>query len=601
MFALLRRIGLTTFTAVLLVTIAAAAAPLPVNDPEWGDRRLSGWLQQLKTGDAASRIAAARVIAMILNINHHGCGGVVFLKPGEKLPSYGRAGVADVPYVVPALIEALDDPEPDVQRGAAAALSECGPFAEPAVQGLTAVVRRIRATEAIIALGKLGVAAEPALPELRLALGDKQARIEAAKAIWLIGHEASALTVLIENIPSATEGLADLPRFFELEVGPAAQPAIPLLLNMLTADHGPHSGKRYAAIFILGTIGPAAREAVPALLAAYEQEPTSDSWGPLWITIFETLGKIGPDAKSALPRVLGTLDSPPENRFDRPRVCEAAIKALGGIGPQSPEVIPTLLNAFELNYQGQHHAATDALYRLGPDAKDAVPKLIELLQKNMWASDVNRVLRGIGPAAKDAVPAMMQCFDKSDTNTRFSILEALQAMGSSAGAAVPRLVEALKDPGLKHSPEEMFAVRALWRIDQNPAALEAALDALKSKERWRQWPIPVLGEMGPKAHAALVPLREKLNADDAQVRVGAAEAIWRISGDPEMVRLSEGMLRGDDQLAAVLAAEALWKIDRRPEAIKMLERSAYRTKWPVPGRATSILKQIKSENKVAAN
>ncbi len=91
--------------------------------------------------------------------------------------------------------------------------------------------------------------------------------------------------------------------------------------------------RRNAAV-AFGNIGPEARSAVPALLAAIKGNDLLVELNAIW-----ALGKIGPDAGLSVPtllEILGQRDSNPAG------ITINALRAIGEIGVKSDEVIRTL-------------------------------------------------------------------------------------------------------------------------------------------------------------------------------------------------------------------------------------------------------------------
>src|SRR5262249_34652027 len=103
-------------------------------------------------------------------------------------------------------------------------------------------------------------------------------------------------------------------------LGPAAREAIPALIEALRHDKDPVGRRRAAEA--LGRIGPAAKEAVGALVEVLQKDPDDT----LRYHVATALGDIGPEARAAIPALLAFLTDP--DRGD----AEAAAVALGHIG-----------------------------------------------------------------------------------------------------------------------------------------------------------------------------------------------------------------------------------------------------------------------------
>ena len=71
-----------------------------------------------------------------------------------------------------------------------------------------------------------------------------------------------------------------------------------------------------------------------------------------------------------------TLDDWLEAQADsRPEVRAQAVRALGNVGPEIPEVVPALIKALGDPDPGIRGQAALALLKFGPAAKDAIPAL----------------------------------------------------------------------------------------------------------------------------------------------------------------------------------------------------------------------------------
>ncbi len=81
----------------------------------------------------------------------------------------------------------------------------------------------------------------------------------------------------------------------------------------------------------------------------------------------------------------------------------------------------------------------------------------------------------------------------------------------------------------------LAAADALWRIEKKPAAVSALIEMLKDDKEKHR---PKIAAALGKigADSALPALAEALKDNDVEVRVGAAEALpWRIKKDPAAI------------------------------------------------------------------
>lgn len=202
---------------------------------------------------------------------------------------------------IPALIEAMKDKNSSVRRFAAMALGGLGPKARAAIPLLLEALKdedsgaRVDAAEA---LWKVNRNAKAAVPVLTRVLQQEKgiATYWAANAIASIGPEAKDAVDALRNM------LANAPRAWRSgavralgNIGPEASAAVPDLVELLGGKDGemrayaagalwkinrhpraiptlleelknPSYDKPYAAVVMIGEIGPPAKEAVPDLI-----------------------------------------------------------------------------------------------------------------------------------------------------------------------------------------------------------------------------------------------------------------------------------------------------------------------------------------------
>jgi hypothetical protein len=133
-----------------------------------------------------------------------------------------------------------------------------------------------------------------------------------------------------------------------------------------------------------------------------------------------TLGTLGPQAGSAVPALVESLQ-------DRDEVVRrAAAMALGQIGSET--AIPALAAALADTDHGVRKMAASALIRLGPKARDAVPALIVALgDRDTGVRQAAAAALGtIGPGAKAAIPSLGELLKAPDPATRELVAEVLK-------------------------------------------------------------------------------------------------------------------------------------------------------------------------------
>ncbi|WP_030897591.1 HEAT repeat domain-containing protein [Streptomyces sp. NRRL F-5126] len=252
---------------------------------------------------------------------------------------------------------------------------------------------RIRAADS---LGRMGSAAEHAVPDLRALLSDpnETVRAAAADALGSIGEVGQEVVVRLLSI-TGDDGHPSYPRAHAsralIKIGAAAVPYVIAALGERTGRN------REAAIKTLAEMG---EVAVPAVTAAL----TSDNEA-VRVGAAEVLGRAGAPrqdpARSALPGLLHMLAS--EDAFE----AATAANALGTLG--DPAAVPALVKALaDSNYLCG--CAALALGRI------AVPAAIEPLVGLLRDPDKFWVPRGaaavalgdMGTAAREALPALSE-------------------------------------------------------------------------------------------------------------------------------------------------------------------------------------------------
>lgn len=280
-------------------TALVAFSQLPVPTKE----KVNAILAALEDSDEPSRAAAARALGQLGPIAKVYAAKIVGLLDSKTLEHRIDAVVAlgrihaDQPEIVARLGQLLNDSRLAVP--AAEALVAVGAAAKPAqadlINALTSTNRAVRPL-VMQALGQIGPDARPAIPLLREAVRDAEpsARAQAVEALVRIESNLDALIpTLIETLDDAdwtvrkqatvalgsleAKAIAAVPRLFQLlaseedvdaarealkKIDTADEQAIPVLIEGLES---PDRRVQFYAVFLLGKIGPAAKDALPEL------------------------------------------------------------------------------------------------------------------------------------------------------------------------------------------------------------------------------------------------------------------------------------------------------------------------------------------------
>jgi HEAT repeat protein len=275
------------------------------------------------------------------------------------------------------------------------------------------------------------------------------------------------------------------------DIGLAARPAVPDLLNQALHDPNHYAGttaagalpkidlaaarqvmaayvpalrdadtqKRREACAILGSLGPVAKPAVPALGLAMD-----DANETVRLHVVGALGEIGIPATLVIPALTKALHDPSSV------VRHRAVSQFAFSIPPTESVMPHLKELTEdrdlgvatlaksaLNSphrQGKNRTAVYTtmlqmgsandyalrqLAQLGPEAADTVPAVIPVLKdrRPLYRYLAAEVLGAIGPGARDAVPALTAALQDEDAVVRESAAEALRAIAMGGAAGTP--------------------------------------------------------------------------------------------------------------------------------------------------------------------
>lgn len=375
---------------------------------------------------------------------------------------------------VPGLIEALNNDE--AAYWVCVVLRQIGPAAKAAAPALTEKLKDSRPDiriQAILALGAMGDAALPAVPQIGEAVKDertcaaatfalgrlKKIPADAENALWANakGNNPFLSTVSIWALTNqhpedpalrraATQHLMRRLKDKDALVRVAAARALAALppdpeitlpiFKEEMKDADPTTLKH--ALDALAMLGEAA---VPSLVNILEKHKE------LRVEAAYTLGQMGPKAAAAVDALAKLVDD--ENL----QIATEAIIALGKIGPDAKAAVPTLCAALMKEGEKNSHAIVFALGDIGPAASAAEPLLLEAMQagdKSLAAIAARSYVEIQPPASRDqaaakAVPVLATCLSDPLPETRKAAAESLAALGPLAKEARPALEKTSED------------------------------------------------------------------------------------------------------------------------------------------------------------
>jgi HEAT repeat protein len=498
-----------------------------------GDAKVAALVQQLQRSNNADKIAAAVALADL--------------------------GPAAAP-AVPALVSALQVSDEHVRLNSAIALGKIG---APAVDRVVKLLKNTSPSDryyAIWTLGWIGPAAKSATPMVIQSLADKDngVRRKAAYTLGRIAPDAkTAIPPLIQAFADSNEDVRKAAAESLAKFGAESAPAL------LDALHNESLTLRIEAIRALGSLGSEAKSAIPQLNALFQKGE-----GKLAFEASDALGKIG---KPAVPALADALKS------DRPEVRSRAIQVLGKVGADAVPVLVDALADKQADVRvnaasaltplrmsdkmvvlALAHAVHDtdarvrqqslrALQMLGSGAKLASPKLVEALKSESTQErlQVLNVLQNIGEDEKNIVPAAAELLKDGNASVRQA---AVSLLGSQGASALSHLIAALKDTDTN---VRFTAVNALQRV---PGDIKEALPALvpiltQASPFQRRNVVTLLGRMGEPAVPHLLDLVKK--SPDSFTRSLAISALGSIG--PEAKKATPTLIKSalqDNYIAA---------------------------------------------------
>ena len=449
------------------------------------------------------------------------------------------------PPSVKDLIGALKSSDEAAQVKAIDQLGAKGAKAADAVAPLTELLKassaKVRA-HAAVSLGEIGAAAKPSVPAIAELLkdADDSVRRQAVKAVIRIrpGPEVT--------VPLCVKLLEDSDPGVRLRIlhaiAQAKAEAMPGLVAALKNDKA-----AYWACIVLREIGPAGKEAVPALTERLsDPRPEIRREAALALGAME---KAGAAAAPQLARLLG--DEHARN---------AATVALGQIG-QIPSDAETQIRA---NAKGSDRLLSTvslwALARVHPEDKQIRREAGERLVAALKDPDTYvrvaaaRALAALPPAPEVMLPIWEKTLQDADATTVHHALDALAALGP---AAVPRLVDALKHEKIR---PQLISILGRMGPDAAPAAQALAGLLGDRSERVASEAAMALGRIGPAAKAAVPALTQSLEQRESPVADAAAFALGKIG--PGAAAAEPALRKAVNSPQASLAVVSAWALVR---------------------------------------
>jgi HEAT repeat protein len=280
------------------------------------------------------------------------------------------------------------------------------------------------------------------------------------------------------------------------------------------------AARRYAA-GVIGSMGPKAEAAVPALIAALK-DPDENVRGRAAFA----LGRLAPPGRGA-GAVAALADALRDSDM---QVRKNAASALAGFGSEAKAAIPALIA--DLNDNSDASLRVDAAWairRIGPDAQ-TLALLLTKLQSNpasqLAAQDA--LLTMSEAEAKAAIPRLKAGLQNPDVNVRRNAASFLLYFNKLAQPAVPEVIAALKD---SDPTVRVFAIDALGAIGLKAEGAEPALLAALNDPQpaVRRVAVLALGSVAPESRSVASAVTRELRENDPTIKLAAAVCLAKMA------------------------------------------------------------------------
>ena len=446
----------------------------------------------------------------------------------------------DLTPVIPAIVSANLDADPELRRQAALVLDRLGPNwpALPAAEtALPILIQKLGsgtpeiARGAFLLLQRFGRAAVPAMIPVISDGSQSNRQLLAVQLLARLGPDAaSAVPTLLEQLPCGNTLVyaAILQTLAKLDQGESVMAAL------IDALGNESQSVRKAAALALETWGPAAEPALPKLIGLL-----ADKQEEVRMAAVNALAGTGAIAAPYLLKILDT-DEAAGGR----KVMENLQHLLESIQPNYYRWKEDFLNNMSwqvLRIAEDHRlvstmqeAALQVLAQINAESESEA--LLPVMQSMLQSERARlrlltlKVLGNLGEAVQPALPAVMLQLQDHNGTVRKAALEALQQINADwhqmaeAQAFLPQLVDGLRDQAA-YKEAALDALRLIGR-----PALPYLMDGLTTGDRViREETAHLIGALGSAAGTAIPALRERVVRDDNRwVREAALAAIERI-------------------------------------------------------------------------
>lgn len=363
----------------------------------------------------------------------------------------------------------------------------------------------------MILAGSISRAMESSVTELigLLKSPDAAVRLKAVDQLGAQGEKAAeatpALTSLLKDADPTVRRRA-VKAIIAIRPGPKVM--IPLFIKLMEdSDPGVH-------VRVLNAFAEAGEAAVPGLIETLENDNVA-----YWACI--VLREMGPAAKDATPALAKKLQDP------RPEIRREAVLALGAIGEGANAVVAQI--AATLSDEHTRTAATFVLGELGKIPADAETQVrANAKSEDEFLSTVSLwALTRVHPEDKDlrrqTTEKIVERLMDQDPYVRVAAARALAALPPAPEITLPILEKALRDADATTVHHALDALASL-----GAPAVPRLVDILEKYKELRVHVVYTLGQMGPAAAPAADALAKLAGDEDVHLATEAALALAKI-------------------------------------------------------------------------
>jgi hypothetical protein len=304
------------------------------------------------------------------------------------------------------------------------------------------------------------------------------------------------------------------------DIGPSASDVLLLIQTELNQTN---TFQHYEAICMLTCVSNEIELVVPYLAKSlHESDPNVQK------VCFEGLADFGPKASPAVPDLMTVVREALPG--DRSRWQAALV--LGMVGSNAAPAIPLLKEAFEKEPDWNLRSSyASIICKIDPSQKFAFDFLIGALTNDATSDHIESAavnLASVGPSARFSIPLLINVLTNANCSDSAisAVLHALRVLGAPDEQILAILRQKLDSDSDKI---RQLALDEIIVLDPSDRVAESDLaDLIIKHSQSEKWAVVQLGEMGPRARAAIPVLKGELSSTNGYLQAIAKHAISQI-------------------------------------------------------------------------